>query len=270
MHLRRLLTTIVLSAAVAGTLEAQSTFTETFAYSNGALAGQGGWSRIGSTVTNPLTVTSGSVSFATTGEDVGSALGFSASSGSLYAGFDLALTGAQATGDYFLAFNTAATATNYTGRFFAKSSGSGYVLGYQLGVTGATPSYSSTVLDFSTTYRIVMRYDFVSGTLNDQGTFYVNPSSVTELSNTAAVSTITWAGTTSENASLAAIALRQGTASSAATISSFDNLIVSTSFSTAANISAVPEPSTYAALLGAAGLLGVFVQRRRRRISTQA
>lgn len=265
MHLRFRFLLLGCLASVAAVLNAQSTFTETFTYSNGALVGQGGWLQIQTTATTPITVSNGAISMATSGQDVGVALGFSASSGSLYAGFDLKLSAAQSAGDYFLAFNTAANATNYTGRFFAKSSGAGYVLGYQMGATGATPTYSSTVMDFSTSYRIVIRYDFVTGAANDQATFYINPANATELSNTAAVSTITWGGSTAENASLTAIALRQGTASSAPTISSFDNLIVSTSFSTAANIAPVPEPSTYAALLGAAGLLGVIAHRRMRR-----
>lgn len=264
MHLRSILFSCAASVVLAAFAQAQSTFTETFSYPNGALTGQGGWVRNGSTSTNPLTVTNGAVALATSGEDVSTAIGFTASSNTLYAGFDLTLSGAQATGDYFAAFNTASNQTNFTGRFFAKSSGAGYVLGYQLGATGATPTYSSTVLNFSTNYRIVVRYDFVAGAANDQGTFYVSPTQATELLNSAATSTITWGGSTAENASLAAFTLRQGTASSAPTISSFDNLIVSTSFSSAANISAVPEPSTYAALAGALALAGVIAHRRRK------
>lgn len=266
MHFRSILFSCAASVILAASAQAQSTFTETFSYANGALTGQGGWIRNGTTSTNPLTVTSGAVALTTSGEDATTAIGFTASSGSLYAGFDLTLSAAQTTGDYFAAFNTGAATntTNYTGRFFAKSSGAGYVLGYQLGSTGATPTYSGTVLSFSTGYRIVIRYDFVSGAANDQGTFYVSPTNASELLNTAATSTITWGGSVAENASLAAFTLRQGTASNAATISSFDNLIVSTSFSTAANISPVPEPSTYAALAGVLALAGVVYHRRRR------
>lgn len=231
----------------AGARAQTSTFTETFTYTDAsALVGQGGWTLIGSAANPVLSVNNGAVALATSGQDAGVALGFSASSGTLYAGFDLKISAAQATGDYFFAFNTAASGTNYTGRFFAKSSGAGYVLGIQLGVSGTptpTPTYSSTVLSFNTAYRIVIRYNFVTGTLNDTATFYVSPTDATETNNTAALgSPVAWAGTTTENV-LAAVSLRQGSAGSAATISAFDNLIVSTSFTTAAKLNTATAPS---------------------------
>lgn len=230
-----------LATALAGRAQ---TFTDTFNYTDGALVGQGGWVQIGSTSTNPITVASGSISLASSGQDVGVPLGVSLSSGTFYTGFDINLS-AAGTGDYFFAFNTAATATNYTARFFAKSSGSGYVLGIQMGVSGATPTYSSTPLNFGTKYRVVIRYDFVSGTLNDTALFYISPTDTTETNNTAAVSSVAWAGTTTEN-TLAALTIRQGTAGSAPTLTSFDNLIVSTSFATAANLSSAPSVSSTA------------------------
>lgn len=230
----------LLSAAAAA--HAQNTYTESFDYADGsALVTQGGWTQISSTV-NPLTVVGGKVSMKDNGQDAGVLTGFTSNSGTLYAGFDLNVS-AAGTGDYFFAFNNSVSSgTGYTGRFYAKTSGSGYVLGLLMGSSG-TPTYSSTVLDFGTTYRVVIRYNFVSGAKNDTGTFYISPLDANEANDTAAITTATWVASNDEDTALTAVALRQGTAGSAPTIASFDNLVVSDSFTAAAKLVAAPAPS---------------------------
>jgi len=107
-------------------------------FTNGGLIGQGGWTLIGSSVVNPITVTNGIVSLANNGQDAGTAFSSAVNSGDLTLNFSLSLSAAQ-TGDYFLAFDTGASATNYNSRVFAKSSGSGYVLGLQMGAPEQPP-----------------------------------------------------------------------------------------------------------------------------------
>lgn len=214
------------------------TFSELFNYTSGtALVGQGGWTIIGSTTTNPLTVSNGAVTLATSGQDAGVALGFSltaAAGNTFYAGFDLTVS-AAGTGDYFLAFSSSATSTSYNGKVYVKSSGTGYVLGMTTG-TSTAATYSSTVLAYGTSYRVVVRYNMISGTGNDTAMFYIDPTSATESANPGAVATNIASAASSEAATIAAVALRQGTNGSAATVSALDNLIISTTFADAADL----------------------------------
>ena len=116
-------------------------------------------------------------------------------------------------------------------------------LGTSSGTAGLV--YGSTVLDFATTYTILARYDIVAGAANDTGALFVNPSNDDGVGNTPYVA----ATNTGTDASLiGAVGLRQGTASSAPTVT-IDNLVVS-----------IPEPAS--ALLGSIGLLGLLRRRR--------
>ncbi|HVE15368.1 MAG TPA: PEP-CTERM sorting domain-containing protein [Chthoniobacterales bacterium] len=233
--------------SLAGSVHADTLLSQDYStFTTGALVGQGGWVQLGTIATNPIQVASGAITMANSGQDV--ATPFAAvSSGDLTVTFTLNLSAAQAGGDYFLAFDTSSTATNYNSRLFAKSSGSGYVLGLQMGITGATPVYGTTELAFGSIYTITLTRTFVAGAANDTGFVNVDGSSYTGL--------VTWAGTSGEDASLAAIALRQGSAGSAATIAGIGSMTVTTS--------AVPEPGTVA-LMGL-GLGAVLFGARRRR-----
>jgi len=104
----------------------------------------------------------------------------------------------------------------------------------------------STALTRGTTYRIVLGFD----TTNNTGSLWINPTSVSSTS-------ITLTGVTNDPRG---IFVRE--AASTHGSSTFDNLSVSTSFTAA---SAIPEPSTYAALAGAVVLIGAIVLRRRRK-----
>uniref|UniRef100_UPI00404A05DA PEP-CTERM sorting domain-containing protein n=1 Tax=Cephaloticoccus sp. TaxID=1985742 RepID=UPI00404A05DA len=68
---------------------------------------------------------------------------------------------------------------------------------------------------------------------------------------------ITLSGITSD---ARGVFFRQGAASHGQSF--VDNLNVSVDFNTAAALAAVPEPSTYAAILGAMALIGALVVRR--------
>ena len=245
---KALLIAFVCAAAI-GQSRADTLLSQDFTtFNNGGLIGQGGWTLIGTSVVNPITVASGIVSLANNGQDAGTAFSSGVNSGDLTLNFSLSLSAAQAGGDYFLAFDTGASATNYNSRVFAKSSGSGYVLGLQMGATGATPTYGTTELAFGTIYNITLVHTFVAGALNDTGSLSVGGSSYTGL--------VAWSGTTSEDATLSAVAFRQGSAGSAATISSIGNLVVT------GTPAAVPEPGTVA-LVGLG--LGVVLYGARRR-----
>jgi hypothetical protein len=171
-------------------------------------------------------------------------------SGSVWFEGDITVSAAQATGDYALHLSDGSTSLFYA-RTYIKSSGTGFVMA--LGTSSGTAvTYGTTVLSFGTTYHFLDRYDFVSGaTNNDTGALYINPTTFDGSGDTPYVNATT-IGT--DATTIAAVALRQGAAGSAATLT-VDNLDAFT-------VAPVPEPSTLA-LLGVAGL-GVLVRRRKK------
>jgi hypothetical protein len=123
-------------------------------------------------------------------------------------------------------------------------------------------NYSSTVLSFSTSYRIVLAYTGVNGTLNDTFALYVDPTDTSVEGNNSAYLTSGYVGTGAESTTVAAINLRQGSASSAPSVI-LDNLTVATLFSDAAPVAPVPEPSTIAFFV-MGGFAGLVALRRKR------
>ena len=228
--------------------------------SNGNLAGQQGFNQTGTTTTNPIQVNGGVVSLGTSGQDVSAPLASSVTAGtSAYISTLVNVSAAQATGDYFVHLANTTAGTLFQDRLFVKSSGTGYVLGLQASSSGVV--YGTTVLPFNTATRIVTRYDVVSGDQNDVGYIYVNPTGTDESTNTPYLAATTFA--VAENTqTLSGVNLRQGTASSAPTLT-VDDLTVATTFADAVNpgTTVVPEPAGLAVL----GIAGVTALGRRRR-----
>ncbi|MEY4245828.1 MAG: hypothetical protein RLZZ245_3413, partial [Verrucomicrobiota bacterium] len=212
--------------------------------------------QIGSSATSPLTITDNELVVGTSGQDAG--VGWaSTNSGSVYLGLKLKVDTAQTGGDYFTAFNTGASATNFTGRFFIKrgSSASKFLVGVQVGVTGASPIYGTSELDIGAEYALVLKYNFNAGASNDTAVVYVNPTNnLIESNNNPYIPTVTWAGTSNENSALAAVSIRQGSATSAASFR-ISRLIVSNDWlSLQPLIPAVIEPT-----ITVNGSLGTFL-----------
>lgn len=229
-------------------------------YSDGDLAGQGDWTVASNGASGgTLDVTGGVLSLATSGQDLYHLLSDNPGNPSnTYAGFDLSLSDAQS-GDYFFQFG-GTNANDARVRLYAQSSDSNYVLGLQLGSAG-TPTYSAVEMDYNTTYRIVFRYDMVSGSDNNTGIFYIDPVSDIEGGNSSAVSLVSWSGGLEWGSGFTTVILRQGSAGGAPTIDLFDNLIVADNFADVASI-AVPEP---AAVIWLSGFFAVAGMLRRRR-----
>jgi len=227
-------------------------------YSDGALntntdtttAGQDGWLNTSGGGTNNIAVsnsaTNGIVSLTTSGQDVRHPFdsGQTVTGGSVYFEADITVSAAQNTGDYALHFSDGG-ASNFYARTYIKASGAGFQMA--LGTGSGTPvTYGTTVLNFGQTYHVLARYDFVPGATNDTGALYINPTSVDGSSDTPYVAATT---TGTDATTIAAIALRQGTAGSAATLT-VDNFGAFT----------VPEPGA----LGLFGAMTLFSLRRRR------
>lgn len=174
----------------------QKVLVEDFAYNTGNLVGQGGWTQILSTATNPLQVADdgliypgyqdesigGSATFQSIGQDAYLPLGRDITSGDVYVSALVRLHAVQA-GNAFFTFAGAEPATsNLRGKLFAKASDNGKaLLGVARQATSATSTsgncaqFATTECDLDSIYLVVMKYSFIEGEKNDVVSLYINP-----------------------------------------------------------------------------------------------
>lgn len=218
--------------------------------------GQDGWLTTSGGSTNAIavsnTATNGIVTLTNTGQDVRhlftpTVAAPASGTNSVYLQADInvaSITGS--TGDYFIHLGDGSTSLFYA-RTYIRASGGGYQLA--VGSSSGAATFGSTVLDLNTNYTILVRFDLNSGTANDSGALFVNPTTEDGSGNTPYVA-VTTVGTDPTNP-ISSVSLRQGSSSNLTALSmTVDNIVVS----------AVPEPTTIAAGLAAMGLIG----RRRR------
>lgn len=188
------------------------------------------------------------------------ALPSSNTSGSLFFSIALSLTGAPGAATATIGF--ANSGTNLGGMVFTQAATGGYQIGFSIRSSGTTVTYDPTIYSTGSTIFLVGRYDFVAGgTGNDTGALWINPSQATFGAGAAPTATITSASTgTSDLGSITQFILR-GVANSP--IAVVDELRIGTTWASVTP-AAIPEPSTYAALLGALAL-GLVALRRHRR-----
>ncbi len=91
-----------------------------------------------------------------------------------------------ASGNYFISLGDAST--GYFARLFVQTSGAGFNIG--ISKMANTATYGTTSYNLNTTYLVVVRYDFVTGTTNDPVYVWVNPSLDSEPSAATADATI--------------------------------------------------------------------------------
>lgn len=233
--MKRILT--LLFAGMALTSFAQTPLMDNFNYTNDSLAAVGtnnGWIIASGATTNAIRsngtgltytgyVGSGvgnSASLTTSGQDVVKDAKLSYTSGSVYASFLLNVTAAQATGDYFFGLVPQSSTTAFTARTFIKLSSTGY---YKVGImkgstTLETTAYSSDSFALSSTYLCVVKYTYNSVSTTDDSLKVYMFSSGIPASEPAAPVVATIGGTNTDATTLGRILLRQGTASSAATL----------------------------------------------------
>ncbi|MEZ5412968.1 MAG: PEP-CTERM sorting domain-containing protein [Opitutaceae bacterium] len=264
---------------VAGIITASAQFTsiaDNFS-NNGNLVGStpdsgvGDWTQIASTSTSALVVSNGAVTILA-GSNQNAQLNFSSgnlSSGTIYVGFDLTVasgsisgtsgsistffgfrSGTPASGSYELGFGLFRPNATAQGNGALSTTTSQFQFGFGDGTSlsnGGNRWGSISTVD--TQYRVVMSWNLDT----DTAALWINPTSSSSTSITATGLTGTTRG----------IYIRQGSGTHGQ--SSLSDLKVSLDFDTAANLTAVPEPSTYAAILGGIALIGVVAIRRRKR-----
>ena len=234
-----LLVTVFICVISFGTLQAQL-LTEDFDYPAGDTLTSHGWAAHSGAGTQPQTVVSPGLTFTgypssgignaalldNNGEDINK-LFTAVTSGTVYMSFMVKID-AAATG-YFIHFSSNPLSTsNYRGRVWIEGSGSSisFKLSFASSDTTSTP-YDYTIGE---TYLAIVKYEIVSGTLNDTVSLYIfsstNPVTLTE----PAVPTIgpIANGTSSADIEPGSVCLRQYNASQNITV---DGIRVATSWS---------------------------------------
>ena len=161
-------------------------------------------------------------------------------SGTIYLSVLVKVDTASVNGEYFMHFIR--SGTNYNERVFVKkptSSSNLIAFGILKGTTTTSTVYTSAVYPMDSTYLLVIRYKFMSGTGNDSVSLFVNPQINHETSPTIKVSDIT----STDLDSVWAVALRQGSATNNNYIN-VDEIRISNSWYTALGINTTPLVST--------------------------
>lgn len=246
---------LILGMTSAVTLGASAApiWTETFSYPDGSLTNVSSlWTTHSGTATQ-IGISGNQVAGMSAGggsrEDSNRLLDATYSTGVLFAGFDLTLSGTPVSSAYFAHFKDATT--GFRGRAFL---GAPTVSGFRIGLendsgdNGVSVTFTSD-LNLGETYRVVLGYDTGNGTSR----LWVN-------NGTEGSPTLTDA-TAATLLPITSFALRQGaTAPAAYTGLDVDDLFVATDFTTAYT---VPEPSVLA--VTGLGVLALWAVRRRTR-----
>lgn len=227
--MRRLLLLIsaVLSLATFYQTQSQILLNENINYPAGDSLTAHGWTWINSYV-NTVKVATGNLTYSGyTNSNIGNMVRLmnngqdvyrqhdSVLTGNAYISFLLRVDSVQATGDYFFALLPNSSTTNYTMRTFLKSASGGYQIGISKSTEAAT--YAPNTYLLGTTYLVIVKYAFNTGTTqDDQLSLFIFSSGIPGTEPAPNAGPITGASTDAPN--ISRFALRQGTASNAATL----------------------------------------------------
>ncbi|MFZ4399339.1 MAG: T9SS type A sorting domain-containing protein [Bacteroidales bacterium] len=211
---------VVFMAMFTFTVHAQTVFlNEHFDYTAGDTLSTHGW-QIHSTGVNSVLIKNGSLNYPqypvsvgnkaylmNTGQDINRTF-TGQNSGTIYASALVKIDSAITTGEYFMHFlrNT----TNFAARVYVKKSTTNPSLisfGILKGSTSANTVYSAATYSIDSTFLLVIKYKFVSGTANDSVSLFINPGITEEGLPTIKATDIT----STDLDSAYSFALRQGT-----------------------------------------------------------
>lgn len=242
---------VIVLMAVCSIAQAQ-TLTESFDYSAGDSVGAHGWTSFSGGATNRLLVTApgldfpgyqqpglgNSVKLRNTGQDAYKPLSSNVNSGTLYAFFivnvDTARTVAGG-GDYFVGLLPSTSTTNYTCRIYIRNSVSKtdtFAFGItKNAISGGAVVWSDSIYRRATNYLVCAKYQFNTGsTADDEVSLFVFDSAPPNFEPSPTIGPVT--GTTTDVADIGRFALRQGLATTSATLL-LDEIFVATSWTTA-------------------------------------
>ena len=186
-------------------------------YTSANLVGQNGWTVYSTATTSPIQVSSSGVALASLASAQGAykqytPYQFAEAGGRVFIRMDINVSAASTTGaDFFLVTREIDNSGGSTQgqpvgksyfRTYIKSSGAGFVLGWNPHTDTATPTppiYDTTVLNFNQTHTVLIRCDSFTGRNNDKTYLYVNPSYASDpTALTPLLSRTTWTGNTDE------------------------------------------------------------------------
>ncbi len=230
----RIFLTIFAIAALFATANSQIVFTENFDYTAGDSIGAHGWVPNTGSTNNIMVVSPGLTYTGYPLSNIGNACrlrnngidgykpfsGDSVSSASIYASFMVQVDSAKAAGDYFFAFLPATSTSLYSARVYAKDSAGTISFGLsKSSASGGPIVYGANGFAYGTTYLLVVKYTFNTGsTTDDEMKLYVftSPNLPSTEPTTAYVGPVT--GTATDVNSIGRMAVRQGSASNAPTL----------------------------------------------------
>jgi autotransporter-associated beta strand protein len=207
----------VLTGVSAGKAATAANIDFSTGYTSANLVGQNGWATYGTATTSPIQVSSSGVVLASVASAQGAykqytGYQFAEAGGRVFIRVDINVSAASTTGaDFFLVTREidnsgAATQGQPVGksyfRTYIKSSGAGFVLGWNPHTDTAVPTppiYDTTILNFNQNHTILIRCDSFTGRSNDKSYLYVNPLYASDPTTlTPLLSRTTWTGNTDE------------------------------------------------------------------------
>ncbi len=252
-------------------------------FTNGNLVGQNGWAQFSTSSTSPIQVAGGKATWTggaiVDNQDAYLPLGTiitQPASGTtfVYVALQLSVASAGAAPSYFAALNQNQTAvttgSNFqNARLAAKDNvgDSTFDFGSRVNGQGGYPFvYGNAGLTYGATYNLVARISMVTGNSNDMIDLFVTEASQ-PFDFVTAYSTSAYTSGTVTDPTFGGLLLSQfgsGTVNQSGV--SINKVMVTSDFTEvqAFVVTAIPEPSTYAALAGAVAFAGVTLSRRRR------
>ena len=222
-----LLIVAVLSLAIVERTSGQILLTENFNYPAGDSLTAHGWTWVNSYV-NTVLVATGNLTYSgypnsgignnvrlkNNGQDIYRQHD-SVNTNSVYVSFLLRVDSVQATGDYFFALLPSTSTTTYTMRTYVKSATGGYQIGISKSTEATT--YAPATYLLGTTYLVVVKYTFNSGTnQDDQLSLFILSGAIPGTEPAPVAGPIT--GTQVDSPNISRIVLRQGSAANAPTL----------------------------------------------------
>ncbi len=141
-------------------------WTGTFSIVEGNLTYPG---TIGNNIGNKMSLATGGIG----GKAIPKSISTGSTGQSAYAAMVVNVSAADVAGGYFFALGTPPPLAKYDAQIYIKSSGSGFVFG--IGKRGYEIKYESIERPFNTNIFLVLKYEGISGTNNNEVKLYVNP-----------------------------------------------------------------------------------------------
>ena len=247
------------------TANAQLLQQENFSYPAGDSILSHGWQITGTSNTNPIKVSSGGLTYSnfigsgignavtvdSTGQDV--CLGFtSQTSGTVYASLLVNVSavrnGSPYVGDYFFHLTQAVGNTSaFSPRLFVRSANNGKIsFGISKSSVSTTlyPTFTDSIYNLNTTYLVVVKYNYLTGTTtDDEVSLFVFSSPALPQIEPATPSAGPVTTTQTDMTAIAAVGLRQGTAGNAPTVF-VDGIRVGKNWTDVATLNPYDDPAS--------------------------